>query len=114
MNLRHELNLISMMLLICAAVVIGNIFMSYPEYYEGLSQTVPSTTQPSGVSRYAVNINEADKFELLGIDGITERMADRIIEYRKVNGRFTKVSDIRQIEGIGKVTFEKIRPYITV
>ena len=101
------------MLMICAVVILGNIFFSFPDYYVSVPQTTVTARQ-TDVSRYAVNINEADKFELLGVEGITERMADEIIKYREEVGRFEDVSEIRIIEGIGKVTYERIRPYITV
>ncbi len=60
-----------------------------------------------------VNINTASREILMTLNGIGEVYADRIIEYRSKN-KFESVEDIKEIEGIGDKTFEKIKDYITV
>lgn len=61
-----------------------------------------------------ININTASKEELLTITGIGESKADSIINYRKENGSFEKIEDIKNVSGIGDSLFEKIKDYITV
>ena len=61
-----------------------------------------------------ININTASKEELLTITGIGESKADSIINYRKENGSFEKIEDIKNVSGIGESLFEKIKDYITV
>jgi len=41
-------------------------------------------------------------------------IAQRIIDYRDTNGPFEKIEDIKNVSGIGDVTFEKMRNEITV
>ena len=60
-----------------------------------------------------VNINTASREILMTLKGIGEVYADRIIEYRKKN-KFESIEDIKEVEGIGDKTFEKIKDYITV
>ena len=61
-----------------------------------------------------VNINTATKEELLKISGIGDSKADSIIKYRKENGNFKLIEDIKNVSGIGEALFEKIKEYITV
>lgn len=60
-----------------------------------------------------ININTADKELLIKLDGIGEKRADDIIEYR-TSRPFKKIEDIMNINGIGKKTFEKIKDQICV
>ena len=55
-----------------------------------------------------IDINKASIKELQRLDGIGKTLASRIIEYRTLNGPFQDTKDIMKINGIGKLTFEKI------
>lgn len=61
-----------------------------------------------------VNINTADKDELMSLSGIGESRALAIIEYREQNGFFKNIEDIMNVSGIKDAMFEKICDYITV
>lgn len=63
-------------------------------------------------ARFEVDINTADRPELMQLPGIGEKMADRIIESRKTAGPFTSHEDLRRVRGIGPKTLEQIRPYL--
>jgi len=61
-----------------------------------------------------VDINCDDSAELSLLPGIGEKTADKIIEYRKKNGDFSKIEDIMKVEGIKKKRFTEIKEYIYV
>ena len=61
-----------------------------------------------------ININTANKDELMRLSGIGSSRADDIINYRQNNGRFKKIEDIMQVSGIKKAMFEKIKDEISV
>ena len=61
-----------------------------------------------------VNINTADKDELMTLPGIGETRAEAIIRYRNAHGEFKSIDDIKNITGIKEGIFEKIRSLITV
>ena len=61
-----------------------------------------------------VNINEASAQELVKLKGIGKKYAERIVEYRKANGKFEKIEDIMNVKGIGKKKYEKIKDLIIV
>ena len=54
-----------------------------------------------------VNINTASIEELLSLDGIGEKYAERIIRYREQNGDFKNPEDILNVKGIGEKIYEK-------
>ena len=60
-----------------------------------------------------VNINTADKYMLMTLNGIGEVLADNIIEYRREN-LFKSIEEIKNVKGIGNYVYEKIQNYITV
>lgn len=61
-----------------------------------------------------ININTCTKEELESLDGIGEAKAIEIINYRKINGYFRSIEDLKQVNGIGDVVYQKIKDYITV
>lgn len=61
-----------------------------------------------------ININNAEKSELMLLNGIGESKADNIITYRNEKGLFKSIEEIKNVSGIGEATFEKIKESITV
>jgi len=72
-----------------------------------------SGLSPLGAGK--VNINTASVEELdQRLPGIGPALAQRIVDYRQKNGRFTKPEDIMEVSGIGEKRYEQIRDLITV
>lgn len=63
---------------------------------------------------FPININLADAATLQALTGIGPTYAARIVQYRLENGLFRDVEDLINIRGIGPVTMQKLRPYVTV
>ena len=61
-----------------------------------------------------VNINTATKEELMRLNGVGEKKAETIIEYREENGLFNKKEDLMNIPGIGQKTFENLQEHIEI
>lgn len=61
-----------------------------------------------------VNINTASQTQLETIPGIGPSTALKIISYRKENGPFQSVEDIKNVKGIGDSKFEEIKDSICV
>ena len=57
----------------------------------------------------AVNINTATKDELDVLPGIGPVKAQAIVDYRKANGPFKSVDDLKKVNGIGDATFDKLK-----
>lgn len=60
-----------------------------------------------------VNINTANKDELMSLPNIGDKRADAIIEYRKTQ-KFEKIEDIKNVTGIGEKYYEALKDLITV
>jgi competence protein ComEA len=59
-----------------------------------------------------ININTAGVKEIMKLPGIGKKKAEAIIAFRQNNGGFDDINDLKQIDGIGKKTFEKIKKRI--
>lgn len=59
-----------------------------------------------------ISINDAGVSELENLTGIGPSLANKIMEYRKVNGRFKKLESLKNVKGIGDKLFQRILPYI--
>ena len=60
------------------------------------------------------NINKASQAELELVPGIGPSTALKIINYRKENGNFKKIEDIKNVSGIGDLKYEQMKNYISV
>lgn len=61
-----------------------------------------------------VNINTAGVKELMTLDGIGRKVAEKIVEHRTAKGPFRKPADLRNVPGVGAELFEKNRERIVV
>ncbi len=61
-----------------------------------------------------VNINSASAEDIAAtVKGIGFKKAQAIIEWRDAYGQFTAIEQLSEVNGIGKKTLERIKPYIT-
>ena len=61
-----------------------------------------------------LNLNIATRSQLERLPGIGPVLAKRILAFRFRHGRFKRVEDLLNIQGIGPRTFEKLRPLVCV
>ena len=73
-----------------------------------------SDSSSSSSNTDVININTANKEQLMKISGVGKTKAEAIISYREKNGDFKKKEDITKVRGIGKATFDKIKDKIEV
>ena len=74
------------------------------------TKEVTSNTKTQG----KININTATEEELDTLPGIGPSTASKIIDYRKENGKFKSVEEIKEVSGIGDAKYEKIKKLITI
>jgi competence protein ComEA len=81
-----------------------------------VGQTSDRTFEPSRQPRVraTININTATQGELEALPGIGPSIAQRIIQQRESKGPFTSIEDLDKVRGIGPVTIERLRPYVSV
>ena len=61
-----------------------------------------------------ININTADAEQLATLPGIGSVKAEAIIKYRKDNGNFKNINELKEVKGIGDKMIEKITPEVTI
>jgi competence protein ComEA len=67
-----------------------------------------------GIASAAVNINTATKEELTTLQGIGEKRARDIIDFRTKNGPFKSIDDLEKVPGIGPGRMKQIRSQLSV
>lgn len=56
-----------------------------------------------------INLNKASKEDLQQVEGIGERLADVIVNYRQEHGRFKSKDEIHQIPGFSDIRTDKLK-----
>jgi len=74
--------------------------------------TVPS--EPAEEIPTKININTAGFEGLQEITGVGPVIAQKIINYRNESGLFQNIEDLKNVKGIGDVSFEKMRDEISI
>jgi len=67
----------------------------------------------SGADGGTVDINTATVAQFDGLPGIGPVLAQRLFDYRNERGRFRRVEDLQQVEGIGPKKFAQLRSCVT-
>lgn len=81
-----------------------------------VGQSGISTSGDNGTSsdQDKVNLNTASKEDLTKIDGVGDKKADKILEYRNQHGGFKSPEDLKNISGFGDKTVEKMKDRVAV
>ena len=61
-----------------------------------------------------INLNIATSDDLSILPGIGPHISDEVVSFRKTRGTFSKIEDLKAVNGIGEKRFEKIKKYLTV
>jgi competence protein ComEA len=81
---------------------------------KGLNSSESSTENDSKPQTEIININTAEKQNLVKLPKIGTVTAERIIRFRDDYGPFKSFDDLLKVKGIGPKTLEKLKPQITL
>lgn len=56
-----------------------------------------------------LDLNQVNLKELSGIKCIPVKLAQRIIEYRNLNRKFSSLEELKEIKGVGEARLEKLK-----
>ena len=68
----------------------------------------------SATDAASININTADVKELMKLEGVNRRIAEKIVEYRDTHGPFKKPEELRKVEGVGNGLWERNRTRVVI
>src|SRR4051794_35830728 len=77
------------------------------------------STRPTRLEREAalvgrVDLNRADRAQLLQLPEVGESLAEAIEDYRQASGGFRSVDELRNVKGIGPTRLKTLRPWVYV
>jgi len=131
MSTTQKIKHLAMVVALCALAVTGTAtwLTSAPAQAGTSSAKVETKAEPepgAGAAKPAkkakgkqslagkLNLNSASSEQLQMLPGVGPSKADRIVAWRKKNGAFKRVADLRKVKGFGYKTLKKLEPYLDV
>lgn len=96
------------------AVVALTIGLMQSAYAAEKAATENVAKPVSATTAAMVNVNTATVDQLTTIKGLGPKKAQAIVDYRKDNGAFKSVDDLKKVPGISEKLFASIKPQVTV
>jgi competence protein ComEA len=91
---------------ITSVLAIGRAFAEPPKL-------VAPSVAPAKAQQGVVNLNDASELQLELLPGIGPTKARAIAEHRRSHP-FHRVDELTKVKGIGRKTFGRLRPYVTI
>src|SRR5262245_5763973 len=95
-------------LAVFVAVTLG--LLAFRGYGAGFGARPTEAAKPLAL----VDLNKAERAELEQVPGIGPGLAQQITAERQKNGPFKSVEELRRVKGIGPITLDKVRTFLTV
>lgn len=94
---------------------IPSIYDNEPVEYISINNGTNIIENPNTLSSSSkININKAGIEELTTLPGVGDSLAQKIFNYRKENGNFKSIDDLKSVNGIGDKKFESLKEYISI
>jgi competence protein ComEA len=61
-----------------------------------------------------LNLNTATEAQLMLLPSVGPSKAERIVVWRKKNGGFKRIADLRRVKGFGYRTFKRLEPFLDI
>ena len=77
-------------------------------------ESPPAVAEPTEPEPKMVDLNAADREELIALPGIGPTLAQRIMKQRQDRGGFHHLDELLEVSGIGERLLESLRSVVTV
>ena len=80
----------------------------------GFAAPVPAAgpSHEGGLGEVRIPLNIADEDQLMRIEGMTEELAEAIVEYRENEGFFKKPEDLLKVPGLDQEIYDQLDPKV--
>src|SRR5205085_9778615 len=95
-------------------LAVALVLLAWNIYASSRWATRPAVLERDALRNTRVDLNRADRAQLLQLPGVGETLAGRIETYRDEHGGFRDVEELRQVQGIGPALIDKLRPLVHV
>jgi competence protein ComEA len=92
-------------------ILVGTTSAPRGEVREGAASTEGGST---GAATAVIDLNTATLAQLDTLPGVGPVTAQAILDYRTKHGRFAKVDELQEVDGIGTKTYAQIAPHVRV
>jgi competence protein ComEA len=101
---------------LAAALLLGGALALFGVHVWGYSGwgNRPTDLATGRSPAYRIDLNRAGHAELLQLPGVGPQLAERIETYRRENGRFHSIDDLRHVHGIGPATLARLRTWVCI
>ena len=79
-----------------------------------IPETRPLAESVAVPAAFPIDINAANLNELCALPGIGPSLAQRILDYRDLNGPFEKTEELLNVEGIGAGKLDALLDFVTI
>ena len=102
------------LVLFCLAVIIlsGSMIHYLFQKYPSIKNILSLIENEALYKKIDINRASAEQFEALPYIG--KITADRIVAYRDQLGRFQALEQLKEVQGIGEVSYQRILPYLRI
>ena len=105
-TLKHFVTLLIILSMVAVMTTAG--------FAAGSGNAASAKQMKAGKNDDRININTAGSEQLQKLPRIGPKMAERIIRFRKDNGKFKKIEEIMKVPGIGEKTFKGFEKMIKI
>ncbi len=79
-----------------------------------LDDDMPRARPPKKDVSGRLNLNTASEDQLMLLPSVGPSKAERVVTWRKKNGGFKRVADLRRVKGFGYKTFKRLEPFLDI
>lgn len=95
-------------------IVVGRRGGPTSEVRDASAGSADTTGSPGTEQGSTVNLNTATAAQLDGLPGVGPVTAQKILDWRAQHGRFSRIEELGEVDGIGPKTYARLAPHVRV